>query len=72
MKIEILQDLQNVPPQTVQSAISFQQAQGQRYNENQSPSIKNDLSQFMITNQPMLLGEYQYGGDDDDPEDSDS
>jgi len=26
----------------------------------------------MITNQPMLLGEYQYGGDDDDPEDSDS
>lgn len=26
----------------------------------------------MVSNQPMLLGEFQYGGDEDDPEDDES
>jgi hypothetical protein len=69
MKVEILDEHQLVTPMTNASALSFKQKQAM---EKDSPGYNDPQSQLKQNNQPMLLDGYQYGGDDDDPEDDES
>lgn len=68
MRVEVL-DEQIMNPIANSSALSFKKKQAI---ESNLMGQDDQMSMLKHNNQPMLLAGYEYGADDDDPEDDES